>query len=190
MKFIFFLTSLWALISCAHPVPENQALDATNAGFRLDRGFLFFHNKPFTGQVVEKYPGGNLKSRTSYQTGKRFGTAETWYPTGGKDAVRYYKNGEKEGTHEAWWPNGQLRFRYFFRNGETEGDQWEWYSNSAPATHFQYRKGHEAGPQVAWRENGKPYINLVITNGRHYGLFNSKLCFTVKDGEAKMRGTE
>lgn len=184
------LALLALLISCARPAPTGQTLDATNAGFRFDRGFLLYKEKPFTGHLVEKYDAEKLKSRTAYQGGKRSGSAETWYPSGEKDAIRFYRNGEKEGTHEGYWPNGQLRYRYFFKNGETEGDQWEWYSNGVPATHFQFSQGHEAGNQLAWRENGKLYINLVITNGRRYGLFNSKLCFTVKDGEAKMNGAE
>ncbi len=97
-------------------------------------------------------------------------------------------NGKKIGTHTGWWPDGKMQFRYIFKDGEWEGEQTEWHSNGQTASLFHYHLGHETGVQKAWRENGRIYINLVVTNGQRYGLFNAKLCFQVKDGDVRIGG--
>ena len=36
-----------------------------------------------------------------------------------------------------------------------------------------------------WRESGKAYMNYVMKNGRRYGIVNSNLCYTVKNGSGE-----
>jgi antitoxin component YwqK of YwqJK toxin-antitoxin module len=152
---------------------------------RLRNGVLLYTDQPFSGVVEEFYPNGQVKAKTEYRQGREHGTSRMWYEDGRPLWERRYRNGKKHGEHKGWWPNGQLKFLYHFAGGEHEGAARDWYANGQLAQCFQYEKGQEAGLQQAWRENGKLYINYVVKAGKRYGLVNSRLCYTVKDGEAQ-----
>lgn len=152
---------------------------------RLTNGVLFYANQPFSGVVTEFYPNGLMKTKTEYDLGREHGTSWMWYEDGRFLWERRYQNGKKHGQHEGWWPNGQRKFLYHFANGEHEGEARDWYANGQLAQCYRYEKGQEVGLQQAWRENGKLYANYVVKEGKRFGLVNSRLCYTVKDGEAQ-----
>lgn len=157
---------------------------------RLTNGVLLYANQPFSGVVTETYPNGQVKAKTEYYQGREHGTSWMWYEDGRPLWGRRYQNGKKHGQHEGRWPNGQQKFLYHFANGEHEGEARDWYASGQLAQCYQYEKGQEAGLQQAWRENGKLYANYVVKDGKRFGLVNSRLCYTVKDGEAQNDSTD
>lgn len=152
---------------------------------RWTNGVLWYADQPFSGALTETYSNGQMKAKTEYYRGLQHGTSWRWYEDGRPWWERRYRNGKKHGEHKGWWPNGQLKFLYHFANGEHEGEARDWYASGQLAQYFQYEKGREVGLQQAWRENGKLYVNYVVKAGRRYGLVNSRLCYTVKNGEAQ-----
>jgi hypothetical protein len=153
--------------------------------WRLINGVLLYANQPFSGAVKEFYPNGQLKAKTEYKQGREHGMSWRWYEDGSSCWERRYQNGKKHGQHEGWWPNGQRKFLYQFSNGEHEGEAYDWYANGQLAQCYRYENGQEVGLQQAWRENGKLYANHVVKAGKRFGLVNSRLCYTIKDGEAQ-----
>ncbi len=160
-------------------------LAANDPQLRLRNGVLFYDEQPFSGVLTEAYARGQLKAKTEYARGLQHGTSRMWYEEDQPLWQRQYQNGKKHGEHKGWWPNGQQKFLYHFANGEHKGEASDWYTNGQLAQRNQYERGQEAGLQQAWRENGKLYTNYVVKNGKRYGRFNSRLCYTVKNGEAQ-----
>ena len=148
-------------------------------------GELWYADQPFSGVLTETYPNGQVKAKTEYYQGRQHGTSWMWYEDGQPLWERHYRNGKKHGAHKGWWPNGQQKFLYHFTDGEYEEEALDWYMNGQLAQSYHYEKGQEVGLQQAWRENGKLYANYVVKNGERYGMVNSRLCYTVKNGEAQ-----
>ena len=109
------------------------------------------------------------------------------YPSGALRWKRTYVHGVKEGIHVGWWENGRKQFEYHFHNGQYDGDFQEWYPNGTPALLLHYENGKESGLQRAWRENGTLYANYEARDGKQYGIINSRLCYSVKDGKGVFR---
>jgi antitoxin component YwqK of YwqJK toxin-antitoxin module len=178
---------------CACNLPQQQAsknlstreIAANDAGLSFLSDVLRYDSQPFSGVLVENFPNGQVKSKTEYRQGKKHGAEWMWYEDGKLYWERSYENGEKHGAHRGWWPNGRQKFLYRFENGTYEGEVLEWYDNGQLFRRLHYVKGEEAGEQKAWRENGKLYVNYVMKNGKRYGLFNSRLCYKIKDGLAQ-----
>jgi len=165
-------------------IPSVTVADG-DPNLRLSNGVLLYANQPFSGMLMETYPNRQMKAKTEYYHGRERGTSWMWYEDGRPFWERRYQNGRKHDEHKGWWPNGQPKFLYYFANGEHEGEARDWYENGQLAQCYRYEKGQEAGLQQAWRENGKLYANYVVKEGKRFGLVNSRLCYTVKDGEAQ-----
>lgn len=146
---------------------------------------LFYRQSPFYGSLTETFDNGQIESLTEYHNGERDGISLSWYRNGERKTLRYFADGYRDGVHQGWWPNGKIRFKYDFVKGLHHGNFIEWYPNGQIAKSYHYEHGQENGEQKAWRENGKLFINLVIKDGKRYGMLRSKACFSVEDGEAK-----
>ncbi|PWW58365.1 hypothetical protein DFQ13_109158 [Actinokineospora spheciospongiae] len=64
--------------------------------------------KPFTGEVVERAPGGQVVALTTYFEGMEDGPAAEWYPTGERKAEGAVSYGTAIGVHQTWHRNGTL----------------------------------------------------------------------------------
>lgn len=188
IKFLLTVIFWYAGDSLQPQVAKNfstMEIAAIDLRLRFMNGVLWYGTQPFSGVLVENYPNGRVQSKSEYQRGQKHGAEWMWYPTGKMYWKRNYQNGEKHGIHQGWWSNGQTKFLYHFVNGRYEGDAQEWYENGQLAKSQHFAQGVETGEQRAWRENGKLYVNYVMKNGKRYGLFNSRLCYKVKDGQAQ-----
>ena len=56
------------------------------------------------------WPSGQLKSKRSWNMGRKDGKWTTWHHKGKLTVVKYFDgNSNKVGTHTKWYPNGQIR---------------------------------------------------------------------------------
>jgi hypothetical protein len=159
-------------------------------GFSERGGVLFREAEPFTGIVVDTFPGGAVRARAGYAKGRRQGKSLEYYPSGKLRWAREYRRGVKEGLHEGWWENGRRMFAYRFRKGLYEGEALEWYPDGKPSRVMRYVHGEEKGLQRAWRPNGALYANYEVRDGRQYGIVNARLCYTVRDGKGVFHAAE
>ncbi|MBD1397683.1 hypothetical protein H9Q13_10950 [Pontibacter sp. JH31] len=152
----------------------------------LKNGVYFYHDKPFSGFIVEKYESGVLKSVGSYYQGMQHGLTKTYYPNGNQKDIRSYRENVGYGRHYGYWENGNMRFDFTYYHDKREGLQKQWYESGSPYAFLNFKNDQEHGMQQAWRENGKPYINYEARDGFRYGLQKSALCYTLKDEAVKL----
>ncbi|MEK7729718.1 MAG: hypothetical protein AAB354_15030 [candidate division KSB1 bacterium] len=184
----YFMLIIAIFLHACHSTQNDattRTLAANDPRLRLRNGVLFYDEQSFSGALTEAYASGQLKAKTEYAQGRAHGLSSVWYENGQLLWQRAYRIGKKHGEHKGWWPNGAQKFVFHFAEGEHEGEASEWYANGQLSQRNQYEHGQEIGLQQAWRENGKLYTNYVAKNGKRYGLFNARLCYTVKNGEAQ-----
>jgi antitoxin component YwqK of YwqJK toxin-antitoxin module len=70
--------------------------------------------EPFTGEVVERSPQGQVIAVTTYFNGMEDGSSTEWYPTGERRAAGSARYGLAVGVHEEWYRNGSLAIRSEF----------------------------------------------------------------------------
>lgn len=183
-RFLIYSISLILMAACAEKpapaIPELPAdapvVRADQPGYGYERGLMTLAGEPITGYVLELYPDGSVRKKSSVAGGKRNGIEEVWYENGQLKERRYYLHHLKQGEHTGWWPNGNLRFRYQFDLGEYHGEVCNWYSDGAPYSVFHFVQGQEDGPQKLYREDGSLKANYTVREGRRYGLIGTKGC--------------
>ena len=137
-----------------------------------------------SGTITESFASGNIHHVSNYFQGKEEGWQYTYYDNGKPFDKRYYHTGEKDSVHTGWWENGNVRFEYHFKDGNYNGDFKEWYETGELGKHIHYVNGVDDWGK-AWRQNGKLYMNFIVKDGRRYGLNNSNLCYTIKNGKGE-----
>lgn len=162
-------------VPVAATVPDLR-MESGDSSLHRARGILYCDALPFSGYLVERYPGSVVRSVTPYVQGREEGTARGWYPDGTPMYEREFVGGKREGTHRGWWSDGRLRFEYNFRNDLHQGTAREWYESGARFSEFNYDCGQEQGAQRTWDEDGRVRANYVVKDGRRYGLIGSKPC--------------
>lgn len=92
-----------------------------------DDNALVVHNGvPFTGEVVEKAPNGEIVAVTSYVNGREDGPSTEWYPSGQLKARGVARFGHAIGMHQVWHPNGQLAAETEFDDQGLQLSNREW----------------------------------------------------------------
>jgi antitoxin component YwqK of YwqJK toxin-antitoxin module len=107
---------------------------------------------------------------------------EQRFPNGELHSSRRYVNDIKDGEQLGFWPNGRARFRYVAVDGAPSGAYESWHRNGQLGSLQHFEAGRELGSQQTWSRTGTLLSNYVVKDGRRYGLFDSKPCFTVDEG--------
>lgn len=193
MKNIFSVLLIIFVCGCNH-LQKHFNLTANNISektisdhdvlLQFKNGFWFYKGNLFSGTINRYFESNAIRQRTHYLDGKEDGGQLTYYPGEVISEKRFYAAGEKDSVHTGWWPNGNKRFEYHFAKGIYNGDYKEWYESGKPLKHIHYSNGIDDWGK-GWRETGKLYMNFAVKNGRRYGLNNSNLCYTVKNGNGE-----
>jgi antitoxin component YwqK of YwqJK toxin-antitoxin module len=162
-----------------------REISSADQGLTLDNGVFHLHGEPLDGVIVERYPNGEVKRRTSYSDGKKEGRSVSFYESGARRDERTYRSNKAHGPHRGWWPEGGQKFEFNYRDDSRDGVQRQWYRSGALFTELILRDDVEVGMQRAFRENGRAYINYEAKAGRRYGLAKSALCVQLEDGSLK-----
>ena len=193
MKY-FFLFIMLSFFSCkqlqkkvfadADVISSPVIIEANNHSLIFKNGFWYYGENLFSGTIIDRFSDKTVHQKKTYTSGKENGLQLIYFPGGELSEKRYYTNGEKDKVHTGWWENGNLRFEYHFANGIYNGDYKEWYQSGKLLKHIHYVKGIDDCGK-GWRETGKLYMNYIMKNGRRYGIVNSNLCYTVKNGNGE-----
>lgn len=116
------------------------------------------------GTFKEFYPGGQLKTSTHYEDGRRDGECTYWYADGKKEAFMIYEAGFLVDTNFAWHPNGQLK------KWSLEDGKGKW----TLATEMYYESGQiyyqvTETSQKRWHANGQLAFTGDIVNHQSHG---------------------
>lgn len=187
MKWIILSILFFSCVNKTATVPAivpSVKIESTDTALHFKNGIYFYNNNLFSGFIKERYANNAIHHITGYANGKEEGWQQTFFDDGKPEEKRFYHNGEKDSVHTGWWQNGNKRFEYHFTNGAYNGDYKEWYVTGEPLKQIHYTNGVDEWGK-GWRQNGKLYMNFVMKDGRRYGLNNSNLCYTIKNGNGE-----
>ena len=185
ISFLFACKHLQRHLNAAIKNDPVITFNATDPDLNFKNGYWYYKSDLFSGTILEHFENNAVHKKTQYLQGRENGWQIIFYPGGSLSEKRFYTNGEKDIVHTGWWPNGNMRFEYHFAKGIYDGDYKEWYETGEQLKYIHYTKGVDDWGK-GWRQNGKLYMNFVVRNGRRYGLNNSNLCYTVKNGSGEL----
>lgn len=194
MRNIFIIVTGMLFVSCSDKnliikyggkiIIPSHSIETTDSLLHFNNGFWYYKNELYSGNIIDRFGSKNIHQNTSYYKGKEECVQLTYFDENKLSEKRFYHRGEKDSTHSGWWPNGNKRFEYHFKDGVYQGDFKEWYEDGKPLKFIHYTNGVDDNGK-GWRQNGKLYMNFVMKNGRRYGLNNSNLCYTLKNGNGE-----
>jgi hypothetical protein len=147
----------------ATPVNEATAMQLIRHGTRFYRTN---ENQPFDGSLVERYPGGALKSRSRLIDGLLNGISEGWYTNGQVEVVENFKAGVSEGKRSKWYPNGTLLSETTIHAGEHDGTFRRWHENGQLAEQVEMKHGQPDGLSLAYYPSGNLKARTRMENGK------------------------
>ena len=101
----------------------------------------------FEGEWKTYYPSGEVKSKGSYENGRKNGKWVFYYPNGKKEQEGYFTDDLATGQWLWYYQNGQLKKEEFFnRRGLHEGTLIEYDSLGNELTKGEYYNGLREGP--------------------------------------------
>lgn len=134
---------------------------------------------PFTGVMVDYYPGGVLLSRCEICSGRLEGLSETWYTNGQMQVREYFKQGVSDGLREKWHENGARLSQATIIGGKVSGTFRSWYPNGQLNEQIEMSRGRPVGTAWAYYSSGCLKAETLVQDG---GVISRKLW---KDGERK-----
>ncbi|MEO8171868.1 MAG: hypothetical protein ABI581_02250, partial [Sediminibacterium sp.] len=158
---------------------------STDTRLHVANNLYLFNDKPFSGILKAEYTNHTPRFYMSVLNGMQHGLYKSYYANGQPFEIRQYKNNLSNGRHFGYWDNGTLKFDYIYAAEKREGHNKQWYRDGKPYIFAQYINDKEDGLQQAWRTNGKLFLNYVAKNGHTYGLQETQLCYTLRDGKIR-----
>jgi len=140
------------------PAAEGQAQKTVDVSKLVARRGSFYEinsDKPFTGTVVEYWPGGRKKFEGQYRDGEPHGLVTQWYAIGGKMEEGECRDGSKHGKWTEWYATGGKMSETEFRDGEKDGKCTLWYENGQKKAEGEYQDGEKSGEWTEWSEDEK-----------------------------------
>jgi antitoxin component YwqK of YwqJK toxin-antitoxin module len=146
----------------------------------------------FQGEWKTYYLDGQIKSKGSYEKGRKNGKWIFYYTDGNKEQEGNFKDDVLSGQWVWYYQNGQIKKQEFFnRKGLLEGVQVEYDSLGAELSKGEYYNGQREG---AWfyhvgdhKEVGAFSLGEPEGRWNHY-YFNGKIAFTGEYSEGEPKG--
>jgi len=82
----------------------------------------------YTGDYVDKYPGGITKFRGNFRFGQRHGQWMSFYPNGLAWSELHYNKGLRHGPNIAYYEDGKIRYSGFYKN-DLKDSLWCYYDS-------------------------------------------------------------
>lgn len=121
--------------------------------------------KPFTGVMIESYPGAKIKSRSEVLGGLLDGLSEGWNEEGRTEVRERFRNGVSQGLREKWYPSGAKMSEVMIEDGLLTGRFIRWHENGQIAEEISMAKGKPDGPSTAYYPDGSIKAKAVLKEG-------------------------
>ncbi len=158
------------------PVVE---LSRTNLTRLNDQWYELGRTNPFTGIMLEFYPGGVPMSRSAISNGLLNGLSQGWFTNGQIQISETYRDNFSDGLRTKWYPNGQKLSEAPIVHGKIEGLFRRWHQNGALAEEIPMHDGQPNGVGRSWYLSGFLQAEVELRGGK---LINEKKW---ADGEHK-----
>jgi antitoxin component YwqK of YwqJK toxin-antitoxin module len=121
---------------------------------------------PFTGILLEYFPGGPLQSRSMVSNGLLEGLSEFWHTNGQLQAREYYHTNFSNGPRTKWYPDGRKLSEATIVQGKMQGVFRRWYENGKLAEEIPMRDGKIEGVGHGYYESGYLKTEITIHDGQ------------------------
>ncbi len=158
------------------PAPQTTRRDLVQTNGRWYRNG---ETNPFTGWMVDYYPGGAQLSHCQISNGLLNGVSETWYTNGRMQVREHFKDGISHGLREKWHENGPRLSQAMIVEGKVTGAFQSWYDNGQLAEEIYMKLGLADGTAWAYYRSGFLKAETTVHDGQ---VLDRK---TWKDGERK-----
>lgn len=131
-------------------------IEVERSALVLREGKLCLTNKgiPFSGFLVQHYPGGQLQSRSALKDGLLEGVSQGFYTNGVMQVSEHFKQGTSHGKREKWFPGGAKMSEALIENGKLVGEFRRWHENGHLAEEVHMSAGVPNGNSSAWYPSG------------------------------------
>lgn len=153
--------------------PRHQLVEHNGRWYRNGEA------SPFTGCMVDYYPGGTLLARSQISNGLLNGMSETWYTNGQMQMREHFKKGVSQGLREKWHENGTKLSQAMIVEGKVTGTFRSWYDNGQLSEQIEMKLGKADGVAWAYYPSGFLKAETTVTDGQVLARQ------TWKDGERK-----
>lgn len=149
------------------PAPqEPPPVERLRHDLVLREGQLFDDDTPFTGFVVERYGGGELKSRSAVSNGFLEGLSEGWHTNGVIQVREYFVRGVSHGIRTKFYPNGNKLSVAKIVSGTVEGHFERWHENGQLAEVITLSNGVAHGESLAFHPDGSLKARVQLEQGK------------------------
>jgi len=137
---------------------------------------------PFSGIMLEHYPGGALQSRSEIAGGLLNGFSVGYYTNGQAQVEEHFKNGVSEGLRRKWYASGAKLSEANIITGKLSGPFRRWHENGLLAEEVQMMDGVPHGKSVSYYPSGFVKIEVTLDRGK---MLKQR---SWKDGEGGRQG--
>lgn len=120
---------------------------------------------PFTGDIVEYYRDGKLKSQTGVSNGLLEGISLGWFTNGVMQVKEPFHAGKSHGKRTKWNVDGSKLSEAEIVDGELHGMFRRWHENGQLSQQLPMKHGKADGVSQAWDPSGRLKARVVLTNG-------------------------
>lgn len=153
---ILTLLTAWVIAGAARVSPVRQSeVRAHQLQSVEGRLHLKDHSLPFTGTLVEYYPNGRLRSRSSVREGRLDGLSLGWNPEGGLQVREHFIDGQSHGLRVRWAEDGSKVSETPVVNAVVQGTFRKWHLDGRLAIEASFVDGKPHGVSRAWDREGQ-----------------------------------
>jgi antitoxin component YwqK of YwqJK toxin-antitoxin module len=159
---------LWVTWRPAPPPPATPLLELSRTNLCRLHGSWYQtgHTNPFTGVLLEFYPGGRPMSRSVISNGLLNGLSQGWFTNGQLQIKETYHDNFSDGLRTKWYPNGQKLSEATIVHGQIEGLFRHWHIDGSLAEEIPMHDGHQEGIGRAYYPSGYLAEEVEVRDGR------------------------
>ena len=183
---LVLVAGLWLFLRQLPGDPERPMIEVARPYLTLRSGRLYHgpEKRTFTGFLVERYPGGLLKSRSVVSNGVLWGLSEGWHTNGVLQVQERFVQGVSDGLRTKWHENGQKASEVPIVKGKLHGTFQRWDEQGRLMESLELKNGEPDGVSMAWHPSGALKTRMVMANGKVVEKMNWK------DGEAPVNAVK
>ena len=157
----------WYQSGRPRPAKPAPVAEVTRDELIARDGRLYRTNEatPFKGTLIERYPGGMLKSSSLLSKGVLQGISEGWYTNGQLQVQEHFNENVSDGLRTKWYEQGSLMSETMIVAGEHNGTFRRWYENGQLAESIEMKHGQPDGVSLAYHPSGFLKARARLENG-------------------------
>lgn len=138
----------------------------TNLVLEAGRLHRIGNTNPFTGYMVEHYPDGVLRSRSTLTNGLLNGISMGWFTNGQMQVVEQFKDGVSHGLRTKWYAGGARQSETPIVEGKLHGTFRRWHENGTLSEQVKFLGDQPHGVSRSWFPSGHLKARVVMKDGK------------------------